>query len=104
VLKVELETKPQREVEVWAALTEDGLSTKVTDGPNEGRTLAHAATVRTWVTMPEPKPEGTGYTTQVRLKLGRGWKRERLRAVVALQKPWGGRVQGAATAPLRVKR
>ncbi len=89
-----------QETEVWAALAEDGLRTKVTSGPNKGRTLAHAATVRTWMVLPEPTPEGDGYTTEVRLKLGRGWKRDKLRAVVALQKPWGGRVQGLASAKL----
>jgi hypothetical protein len=103
VLKVQLDAKPAEETEVWAALAEDGLRMKVTSGPNKGRTLAHAATVRTWRVLPEPKPEGDGYATEVRLKLGRGWKRDQLRAVVALQKPWGGRVQGLASARLGKK-
>lgn len=100
VLKVDLDAKPERDVEVWAALAEDGLSSKVTAGPNKGRTLTHVATVRIWRVLPEPRPEGTGFTTEARLKLEPGWKRERLRVVVALQKPWGGRVEGLATAPL----
>jgi hypothetical protein len=52
------------------------------------------------VVLPEPRPEGTGFTTGARLKLEPGWKRERMRVVVALQKPWGGRVEGLATEAL----
>ncbi|HEX8819766.1 MAG TPA: DUF1223 domain-containing protein, partial [Archangium sp.] len=104
VLKVALDAKPERDVEVWAALAEEGLSTKVTAGPNKGRTLTHTATVRTWTVLPEPKPEGPGFTTEARLKLEPRWKRERLRVVVALQKPWGGRVEGLTTAALDTKR
>jgi hypothetical protein len=104
VLKVELDAKPEKETELWVALAEDGLGTKVTAGPNKGRTLTHAATVRTWVVLPEPGAEGTGFTTEARLKLEPGWKRERLRVVVALQKPWGGRVEGLSTALLGAKR
>jgi hypothetical protein len=96
VLRVDLDARPEKEVEVWAALAEEGVSSKVTAGPNKGRTLVHAATVRTWVVLPEPKPEGNGFTAETRLKLEPGWKRERLRVVVALQKPWGGRVEGLA--------
>lgn len=98
VLEVRLDARPERDVEVWAALAEDGLSTKVTAGPNKGRTLMHTATVRAWVVLPEPAPEGTGFLTRARLKLEPSWKRERMRVVVALQKPWGGRVEGLATA------
>ena len=104
VLEVHLEAMPGKEVELWAALAEDGLSTKVTAGPNKGRSLTHAATVRTWVVLPEPRPEGNGFTTSVRLRLEPGWKRERLRVVVAQQKPWGGRVEGLASATLGARR
>jgi hypothetical protein len=103
VLEVRLERKPEKEVEVWAALAEEGLVTKVTGGPNKGRTLTHTAVVRTWVVLPEPKPEGEGFRTEARLKLQPGWKRERMRVVVALQKPWAGRVEGLATVALGAK-
>jgi hypothetical protein len=98
VLQVDLEKKPGKDLEVWVALAEDGLTTKVTGGPNKGRTLAHTAVVRTWEVLPEPQPEGAGFRTGTRLKLAPGWKRERLRVVVAVQKPWGGRVEALATA------
>ncbi|PTL84095.1 DUF1223 domain-containing protein [Vitiosangium sp. GDMCC 1.1324] len=103
VLEVHLDAKPEQDVEVWAALVEDGLSTKVTAGPNKGRTLIHAATVRTWAVLPPPASEANGFTTQARLRLEPAWKRERMRVVVALQKPWGGRVEGLASQMLGTK-
>jgi hypothetical protein len=103
VLQVDLERKPERDAEVWVALAEDGLATKVTAGPNKGRTLTHTAVVRSWGVLPEPRPEGAGFRTETRLRLAPGWKRERLRVVVAVQKPWGGRVEGLATAALGSK-
>lgn len=100
VVEVGLDKPPEDEAEVWVALAEDGLVSRVTAGPNKGRTLTHTATVRLWKVLPPPTASGGGFTTGGRLKLEPGWKRERMRVVVALQKPWGGRIEGLASGTL----
>jgi hypothetical protein len=100
IVTVTMDTAPAKGLELWAALAEDGLSSEVKRGENAGRTLAHAAVVRTQVTLPAPKAMDGGFVSEARLKLGSGWKREHLRAVAVLQAP-GGPVHGVAAAALR---
>ena len=95
VVRVRLDAAPAQGLELWAALAEDNLSTQVKRGENAGRTLAHAAVVRTQVALPAPRAEEGGFVAETRMKLAPGWKRENLRAVAALQQP-GGRVRGVA--------
>ena len=102
VVRVRTEAAPARGLELWAALAEDGLSSDVKRGENAGRKLAHAAVVRTMVTLPAPKAEEGGFVSEARLKLAPGWKRERLRAVAVLQAP-AGPVSGAAAVELASK-
>lgn len=102
VVRVRTEKAPARGLELWAALAEDGLSSDVKRGENAGRKLAHAAVVRTMVTLPAPKAEEGGFVSEARLKLEPGWKREKLRAVAVLQAP-AGHVSGAATVELAAK-
>ena len=83
-------------VSLWLALTESGLSSKVTRGENRGRTLAHAAVVRSLeqvTTVP-----AAGWTGTVRLPLVRGWRREALTVVAFVQDRSSGRVVGIGTA------
>ncbi len=42
-----MDAAPAKGLELWAALAEDGLASEVKRGENAGRTLAHAAVVRT---------------------------------------------------------
>ncbi len=102
VVRVRTETAPERGLELWAALAEEGLSSDVTRGENAGRKLAHAAVVRTMVTLPALKAEEGGFVSEARLKLAPGWKREKLRAVAVLQAP-SGPVSGAAAVALTEK-
>ncbi len=102
VVRVRTEKAPARGLELWAALAEDGLSSDVKRGENAGRKLAHAAVVRTMVTLPAPKAEEGGFVSETRLKLAPGWKREKLRAVAVLQAP-AGPVSGAAVVELASK-
>jgi hypothetical protein len=103
VVAVRLDAAPPAGTELWAALTEDGLSSRVTRGENSGRTLEHAAVVRAHVTLPAPKvdPAG-GFVAEVRVPLAAGWKRPALRAVAVLQEPKGP-VRGAAAVALAPK-
>ena len=95
VVHVQLDAAPERGQELWVALAEDGLSTKVPRGENAGRTLAHAAVVRARVALPPPVAAPAGFVSEARVKLAPDWKREHLRAVAALQQP-GGRVRGVS--------
>ncbi|QSQ23141.1 DUF1223 domain-containing protein [Pyxidicoccus parkwayensis] len=103
VLTVRLDAAPPPGTELWAALTEDGLSSRVTRGENAGHTLEHAAVVRAQVTLPAPKADPAGgFVTEARVPLAAGWKRPSLRAVAVLQESRGP-VRGAATAALAPK-
>jgi hypothetical protein len=100
VVTVRMDSAPAEDLELWAVLAEDGLSSQVKRGENAGRKLSHAAVVRTLVTLPEPKAVEGGFVSEARLKLGSGWKQDKLRAVAVLQAP-GGPVRGVAAAALR---
>jgi hypothetical protein len=100
IVTVTMDAAPAKGLELWAALAEDGLSSEVKRGENAGRTLAHAAVVRTLATLPAPRAVEGGFVSEARLKLGSGWKREHLRAVAVLQAP-GGPVRGVAAVALR---
>jgi hypothetical protein len=100
VLTVRLDSAPPEGSELWAALTEDGLSSQVTRGENKGRTLEHASVVRAHVVLPAPRADGAGgFVSETRVPLKPGWKREALRAVGVLQER-GGPVRGAAAVAL----
>jgi hypothetical protein len=102
VVRVRTEKAPAPGQELWVALAEDGLSSEVKRGENAGRRLAHAAVVRTLEVLPELKAEPGGFVSEARLKLGAGWKRDKLRAVAVLQVP-GGPVSGAAVVELAAR-
>jgi hypothetical protein len=83
-------------VGLWLALTESGLSSKVTTGENQGRTLVHAAVVRSLEQV--TTVSAAGWTGTVRLPLVRGWHREALTVVAFVQDRTSGRVVGIGTA------
>ena len=101
-VRVRTSEAPAPGQEVWVALAEEGLATDVKRGENAGHRLAHAAVVRTRVTLPAPKAQEGGFVSEVTLELAPGWKREKLRAVAALQTP-GGRVRGLAAVALAAR-
>jgi len=88
------------DVDVWTALTEDGLSHPVLAGENTGRTLAHTAVVRTLVSAgrwPRPSPHSEFRTT---LTLDPTWRTDQLRVVAFAQSRSTRRVLGAASRTL----
>jgi len=82
-------------IQVIAAITQDGLSSVVTRGENNGRTLHHAAVARTVQGL-----DALGAKTSAvekDLPLGKGWGQSGLRAVVWLQGVKSREVYGAVT-------
>lgn len=87
-----------RAATLFVALSEAGLSSQVTRGENQGRTVAHAPVVR--VLEPVATIAGAGWAGSVRLVVTKSWRRENLRIVAFAQDRSSGRVVGIATARL----
>jgi hypothetical protein len=83
-------------IEVWMAVTEDGLASVVKRGENGGRTLHHDAAVRSLV---GGRLDAT-HTVAFRADLRSDWRRTRLNAVALLQGTRTHRIWGSATTPL----
>jgi hypothetical protein len=83
-------------IQVMAAITEDGLSSVVTRGENNGRTLHHVAVAR--IVQGLDVLSGKSASLEKQLPLGKGWGRSGLRAAVWLQGAKSRRVYGAAAA------
>ena len=83
--------------DLWLAVTEDGLGSKVAAGENAGRSLEHRAVVRALTTQGHVA-RGETLSTAVDLRIAPTWKRENLRVVVFVSGETTGRVYGAATA------
>ena len=76
--------------ELWVAVTEAGLETKVRRGENEGKTLRHAPVVRLVQNL--GPHAGGSLARHVPLRFDPSWHRENLRIVAALQDPRTGRI------------
>ncbi len=83
-------------IQTIAAITEDGLSSVVTRGENNGRTLHHVAVVRAIQGLDSLGAKASVVETQ--LPLGKGWGQAGLKAVVWLQGAKSREVYGAAAA------
>jgi hypothetical protein len=95
-VRIEGLTEP---AEVFLAVTESGLGSRVLRGENAGRSLAHTAVVRSLTPLGVAGAAPFAATAQV--ALGAGWKPENLKAVVFAQGTRDGRVLGAAQTALR---
>jgi hypothetical protein len=80
--------------EVWLAVTEDGLESRVQRGENAGRTLHHAAVVRTLRRV----GNATAGAQDVPLTLAASWRRDHVRVVAWVQEVRSRRVLAVATA------
>ena len=85
-------------VSLWLALTESGLSSRVTRGENQGRTLLHAPVVRSLERVAVVQAEG--WTGSVRLPIAQAWRRDALRVIAFAQERGTGRVVAVGTASL----
>lgn len=84
--------------EVFLAVAESGLHSKVSRGENAGREIAHTAVARKLVKI--GTVDGSSFTAQQNIKLDQAWKRSSTKVVVFLQERNSRRVLGAASAKL----
>ena len=84
--------------EVWAAVTESGLSSQVTAGENAGRKLPHASVLRSLRRINGGTTTTAGsFRGEFSPKLKNDWKRENLAIVVFVQQKKSRRILGAAS-------
>jgi hypothetical protein len=89
------------QAEVWLAITEDGLRSSVSRGENAGRTLTHAATLRSLQKIGAADANAAiAYSGISQVKLDPRWKPENLRVVVFVQENKSRQILGAAALPL----
>ncbi|MBV8453755.1 MAG: DUF1223 domain-containing protein, partial [Deltaproteobacteria bacterium] len=93
-LHVVVHTTAAAAAQIMLAVTEDGLSTAVHDGENNGRTLRHAGVVR--VLRPLGTTANGSFDAVIKAPHHSDWKTQDLRAIVFAQEPKQGRMLGAA--------
>jgi len=86
--------------EVFLAVAEGGLPSRVLRGENAGRTLDHTAVARKLLDLGPTEPGTGGFTATVSVPMAPGWNREHLRIVVFVQGAGCGPVLGAAALAL----
>jgi len=93
---------PRDSSEIWLAITEKGLHSKVDRGENAGKSLYHASVVR-WmhkIAVANEKASPSPLIAQASVKLNPTWKIENLRAVAFVQERQSRRMLGAASVKL----
>ena len=86
--------------DLLVAVAEDGLVSQVQRGENGGRTLRHAAVVRSLTTIGAlPKGERS-ISANARIAISRDWPLAHLRIVALLQERQSRRILGAAQRPV----
>jgi hypothetical protein len=83
-----------RESTVFAAIAEDGVSTRVEGGENSGKTLEHVSVVRELKTLGTLNPGQTEFQSEVDVKAPSDAKKESLKVVVFVQENGSRRVLG----------
>jgi len=84
--------------DIVVAIVENGLRSQVRAGENSGRTLTHAAVVRTLAAIGEATSAHAGARTD--LTLSPSWQRDQVRIVAFVQERASRHVLGAATMAL----
>ena len=88
-------------VYVLLAVTESGLSSDVARGENSGRRLSHVGVVRVLKQLGVmPETRGGQFKAEIAAPVGKGWRRENLRAVVFAQERGTRRVLAAGSLKL----
>jgi hypothetical protein len=85
--------------EAIVAVTEDDLTSEVRRGENSGRTLTHAAVVRS-LTIAGEVPAGGAPLAVPKIVLGQDWNRARLKVVAFVQESRSRHIVAAAVRPV----
>ena len=86
--------------EVWLAVTETQLHSKVTRGENAGEDLHHAAVVRALHRLGSASlSKDVSFASETSVPASSSWKRENLRVVVFVQEKNSRRILGASAVP-----
>jgi hypothetical protein len=88
--------------DIIVAITEDHLRSSVTRGENHGRTLTHAAVVRSMTTIGQAA-DGAG-SASARIPIAADWRRDQLKLVVFVQEQRGRAILASAATPLQTIR
>jgi len=88
--------------DVIVAITEDHLRSAVTRGENHGRTLTHAAVVRSLTTIGQAAAGESSLHADV--QIGADWTRDELKVVAFVQEQRGRAILGASSVALRTVR
>ena len=88
------------QAEVYLAVTEGGLSTKVPAGENAGHLLRHASVVRTLTRVAGLDARKGAYVANVGVNIENRWHRDQIRVVLLVQDPKTGRIVAAASCSL----
>jgi hypothetical protein len=91
----------QGKADVFLAVTEEGLQMSVTAGENKGRTLEHAAVVRSLEKVGTISGKDKApFSSDARVKIKPEWNKPNLRVVVFVQDRKSMRIVGAASAKI----
>jgi len=85
--------------DIIVAITEDHLRSSVTRGENHGRTLTHAAVVRSMTTIGQAT-ERTG-SARAEIPIAADWQRDQLKVVAFVQEQRGRAILASAATPLQ---
>jgi hypothetical protein len=96
------DTESKEDADIWLAITEDGLVGDVKAGENAGKSLQHAAILRSFhkIGGVSSGKESSPFEANPEVKFKSNWKKENLRVVVLVQGHKSLRILGAASARL----
>jgi hypothetical protein len=90
-------------VEVWLAVTEDGLHSSVSLGENAGHVLHHVATLRSLrkIGVADPNGAPAAFTGDSTVKFNSHWDPENLHVIVFVQEKRSREILGAASTKVK---
>lgn len=83
---------------VYLAVAEDGLSTEVGGGENQGRKLDHSSVVRNLSVIGRINADLSDFSTEFRPSIEQGWKADKMRFVVFVQEESDRKILAASRA------